>query len=1458
MVFILLLNVIAPIFNGSTALAAGQDISSRNVTKLTVSPTTINDGQNAKVRVDFDDKAGKIENGDTIKVSWPTSGDARIQGYNKTIPLIVKGEEVGQVVITTSGATITFNEKVDRLSDVSGFAEFEILGRNLTETTGTDDKTVAINSGNQSTNLTIHKDATGTESVFYYKTGDMQPDDTNHVRWFLNINNEQKPVVKDITIKDQIQGGQQLDLSTLAIQIQGTHPGYYKGETAITAFEKAIPGSKVIVDATNNTIDVFIPQGYASNNNFTISYKTKIMDEKQKEFVNNSQAWYQEYGQPEVSGQEFNHTVQNISANAGIEGTVKGELKILKQDKDTQTPIQNVKFKLTKADGSVIKDGQNEIELTTDAQGIANIKGLSSGKYIVKEVEAPAPYIFDKDKTYPFELKDSDTEGYFTTIDNEKAAEKTKDVTAKKVWEGTEQNHPTIYFKLYQKVADGTETAVENADIKKLENGTTETTWTNLPENDKDGKAIDYVVKEVDEQGKDTTPNGYTKKEDGLTVTNTEKPIEKTSISGEKKWDDNNNQDGKRPDKVTINLLANDKKIQTTEASEASNWKYVFKDLPKQENSKDIDYKVSEEPVEGYQSTVNGTTITNKYTPETTKVDGVKIWDDENDQDGKRPNSVNVNLLANGKQVATKAVTKDTDWKYEFKDLPKYENGQEIEYTVTEDHVADYSTTIDGTKIINKYTPGKTSATVTKHWEDKDDQDGKRPGSINVELYANGEASGKTAQLNNANNWTYTWENLAEKAQGKNITYTVKETTAVKGYETTINDEDFGNIILTNKYTPETTKVEGTKVWDDENDQDGKRPNSVNVNLLANGEPVGMKEVTKDTDWKYEFTNLPKYENGKAIEYTVTEDHVANYSTTIDGTTITNKYTPGKTSATVTKNWDDKNNQDGKRPASIEVELLADGKATGKTATLNEDNNWSHSWQNLAEKAQGKAITYTVKETTDVKGYETTVDNSDIGNLSITNRYTPETTKVEGTKVWDDGDDQDGKRPDKVTVNLLANGETVDSKSISKASDWKYAFTDLPKYENGKVIEYTVTEDHVADYSTTIDGTTITNKYTPGKTSATVTKNWDDKANQDGKRPESIEVELMADGKVTGEKATLNEENNWTHTWQNLAEKSKGEKITYTVKETTDVKGYETILNNNDIGNLNITNKYTPETTKVAGEKIWDDKDNQDGKRPDNVTVNLLANGETVDSKEVSKGSDWKYEFTDLPKYENGKVIDYTVTEDHVADYSTTIDGTTITNKYTPGKTSATVTKHWEDDDNQDGKRPKSIEVELMADGKATGEKATLSADNNWTHTWQDLAEKAQGKAIDYTVKEITELKDYDVKVDNADMGNFVITNKYNKPEEPNQPEKKPETKPSEPNTDKPNTDKPNTDKPNSGEPKQPDTPKASDKPAPEKHNFLSELPKTGTTIIKSWITWVILALLATGSYLVVRQRKQR
>ena len=73
---------------------------------------------------------------------------------------------------------------IKKNSDVSGFAEFEVQGRNLTQTNTSDDKVATITSGNKSTNVTVHKSEAGTSSVFYYKTGDMLPEDTTHVRWF--------------------------------------------------------------------------------------------------------------------------------------------------------------------------------------------------------------------------------------------------------------------------------------------------------------------------------------------------------------------------------------------------------------------------------------------------------------------------------------------------------------------------------------------------------------------------------------------------------------------------------------------------------------------------------------------------------------------------------------------------------------------------------------------------------------------------------------------------------------------------------------------------------------------------------------------------------------------------------------------------------------------------------------------------------------------------------------------------------------------------------------------------------------------------------------------------------------------------------------------------------------------------------------------------------------------------
>ena len=77
-----------------------------------------------------------------------------------------------------------------------------------------------------------------------------------------------------------------------------------------------------------------------------------------------------------------------------------------------------------------------------------------------------------------------------------------------------------------------------------------------------------------------------------------------TNITVTKKWDDENNRDGLRPDKITVTLYADGVKKQTASFGEAEGWIYQFKDLPKTNaNGSNISYTVEETTVSGYELT---------------------------------------------------------------------------------------------------------------------------------------------------------------------------------------------------------------------------------------------------------------------------------------------------------------------------------------------------------------------------------------------------------------------------------------------------------------------------------------------------------------------------------------------------------------------------------------------------------------------------------------------------------------------------------------------------------------------------------------------------------------------------------------------------------------------------------------------------------------------------------------
>ena len=279
--------------------------------------------------------------------------------------------------------------------------------------------------------------------------------------------------------------------------------------------------------------------------------------------------------------------------------------------------------------------------------------------------------------------------------------------------------------------------------------------------------------------------------------------------------------------------------------------------------------------------------------PKITKISVKKVWNDADNADGIRPESIKVQLYKNGNTKVYDAVelSEKNNWSYTWEGLPTMENNEDIIYAVDEVEIpAGYEKEVTNkeTKFIitNTHVPDVTKISVEKVWDDNNDQDGIRPTTIKVQLYADGKASGRTVELSENNNWKYTWNNLSKQKAGEDIVYIVDEVEIPDGYIKTVTSKGTA-FTITNTHTPETTAVKVTKIWKDSNDKYQKRPDSIEVQLYksvagkidAVGDPV---ELSENNGWKYTWSNLAKQEKGVTIIYSVDEVEVPEgYSKTV-------------------------------------------------------------------------------------------------------------------------------------------------------------------------------------------------------------------------------------------------------------------------------------------------------------------------------------------------------------------------------------------------------------------------------------------------------------------------------------------------------------------------------------------------------------------------------------------------
>ncbi len=789
------------------------------------------------------------------------------------------------------------------------------------------------------------------------------------------------------------------------------------------------------------------------------------------------------------------------------------------------------------------------------------------------------------------------------------------------------------------------------------------------------------------------------------------------------------------------------------------------------------------------------------------------------------------NDLEKGISIAV-PVGKDTA-KLSFKVKVKFLSEEKAEIKNTA-YIGENSTN----EVTNEAEKIKVSLTVNKTWDDNEIQAKRRPKKITFTLLKYGQKTDMTQEVDSAK--------ITDKAQnveftnldkydenGKEIPYGIEETGLNEFYTSNISNtekDNLGNNIVNVKNSfkiPENNKtnVSVTKVWKDDENKAGKRPEKITLTVSGNDKP---EDVTLSADNKKEddentwvsSVEMPKYnENGEKIVYTASENNVPKfYEKTEKGLKVTNKFVGSNEtiSIKINKTWVDNDIQEAHRPESINF-TISDGKKLNKELTLGNEDNASVTESNLPKyDKNADEIKYTVTESrtglefytstqTEVKKDEHNIEFNFVNTFGIP--YEEKETKITLIKKWDDESNKAGKRPQSVvftvsgTHGIQGFNETL-TEEANKVDDntWKKTIKVAKYTPNGELIDYSAIEKETGSiFYTNVDDNlndlTVTNKFELPENNTRkikIVKNWDDTEAQKTKRPNSIMTTVTGGGNTYN--VGVAEGQKWQKEVSVRNYDDNGDRIEYEVSEQEINKFYELksieqpSKENNDTATITNKFKVPDEKIKVDVIKKWEDNDKKAQRRPETIKFTLVKYGKnttttttmTVDKTKTEQNAE---SFTGLPRYdENGDEIDYTAQETFTSEFyklkengiSKTKDSNgnvkvEFTNKFelpADNKKDITLKKVWEDNGNKSGKRPNSIVLQLNGKNhKLTGENG-----NEWTKTIKNQPiYNEDGEEISYIVTENNVPNFYEIKgeiVQPTIRNNHTatVTNEFKKP----------------------------------------------------------------------------------------------
>lgn len=835
----------------------------------------------------------------------------------------------------------------------------------------------------------------------------------------------------------------------------------------------------------------------------------------------------------------------------------------------------------------------------------------------------------------------------------------------------------------------------------------------------------------------------------------------KTSSTVTKEWADEYPY-AEKPESVSVDLLAEyaggtTVKLKSVRLSDENNWTYTEENLvynvpdPSNNNKIITGYSWQETENQGtwmsdWTSSVvkdgNNTVITNRGIP-MSLVTVKKVWEDENDWDKLRPSSVSVGVYPteNGVRVSdtpidTLTLSDENHWTvskyyesrvgslgYDCAEI-SVPMGYRVTSKRTSDQDGDANTTYTIT-LTNTHTVKIPTVAVVfqKEWE-KDGyygtfnapaidydivrlQDGEEDVVVMSKTLPPGYKAATTGNL----------PSMIKVDDGYvPVSYMCVEKTKVPGFtsssvtsESYVGSELQYKTICTN--TCPTVKLICEKKWVE---LDGASPNHADsVSLVASGAGGYTKEVvlTKDSGYYAEIDNVPTY--------------------SADGALWSNS------------SWSEKNCPSDYK-SNISVNQLGDELHVVCTNTK-----------------ASKYVSATVK------------------------------------KEWNDNNDAKRVRPTSVNAVLMRSGVAVKTVVLNEANNWEYTENNLPAVEGisdeyyfvempgSWASSYTSSSDTVVDSSSnpTKYTTTLTNTlFVPETKSISVEKKW---VNASGSTP-SVDVVAIdsASGAEVSDVITLSSANGYTASVSGLKKNDiSGREYNYEFVELSEIAGYVSTKsvsgNKTTITNTGDITHYT--TAEVRKEWVNDDAN----LRPSSVLVQLYMNGEEPlgDPVELNESNNWSASESNLVAYQNGKSytyswkeIDefegYTATEETVPSDSSAYPSRYVTTiRNIMGEiplVSASVEKHWSDNNDEDGIRPDSVKVQLYKNSNIpVGSVVTLDSSNDFSYTATKLPKYSDtftGSVIQYSFKEVDIPEGYTPGYSTSESdGNYntVITNSY-------------------------------------------------------------------------------------------------